>query len=161
MKPSPLISLAVLTAVLIAITSEPSYAAAADKASAPNACTLLSTEELGRLLNNPIRRPRPGTAEKGTNCRFSVGGTDTLNLSLWPTTPKDFDEFKKTLADGGAILENASGVGDAAYYWDNRIYVRTGNNGVTVWLGVPVDGVSQKQRQTVLSVAKAAVSRLR
>lgn len=74
---------------------------------------------------------------------------------------KSFDEFKKTLADNGAVLENVSGVGDASYYWDNRIYVRTGDNGVTVWLGMSVDGVDQKQRQMVLSVAKAAVNRLR
>jgi hypothetical protein len=28
-----------------------------------------------------------------------VGGTDALNISLWPTTPKDFDEFERTLSD--------------------------------------------------------------
>lgn len=161
MKSALLISLAGLTAILIAIRAEPTHATAAEKASVSNACTLLSTEELGRLLDSPIRRPRPGTAEKGTACRFTVGGTDTLNISLWPTTPKDFDEFKKMIADNGAILENVSGVGDAGYYWDNRLYVRTGDNGVTVWFGVPIDGVDQKQRQRVLSVAKAAVNRLR
>lgn len=160
-KPVLLLCMAGLTAVSIAMTAEFSHPAAADKASTPNACSLLSTEELGRLLGNPVRRPRPGTAEQGTTCRFAVGGTNNLNMSLWPTTPKDFDEFKKTLADNGAILENVSGVGEAGYYWDNRIYVRTGDNGVRVWFGVPVDGVDQQQRHTVISVAKAAVNRLR
>ena len=161
MKRALLVWAAGITALLITITAEPLHAAAAENTSALNACSLLSTEELGRLLDSPIRRPRPGTAEKGTACRFAVGGTDSLNISLWPTTPKDFDEFKKMLADNGASLENVSGVGDAGYYWDNRIYARTGNNGVTVWLGSPAEGVDQKQRQMVLSVAKAAVNRLR
>jgi hypothetical protein len=161
MKSALLIVATGLTAILIAATAEILQAAVAEKPPVANACSLLSTEELGRLLDSPIRRPRPGTAEKGTNCRFSVGGADTLNISLWPATSKDFDEFKKTLADNGASLENVSGVGDAGYYWDNRIYVRTGDNGITVWLGTPVSDVDQKRRQMVLSVAKAAVNRLR
>ncbi|SLM48722.1 exported protein of unknown function [Nitrospira japonica] len=162
MKPLLLMTAAGLIAIFTAMQGEPSHAAAAEKKpSEPNACSLLSIEELGRLLGSPIRRPRPDTAEKGTACRFSVGGTDTLNISLWPTTPKSFDEFKKTLSDGGARLENVAGVGDAGYYWDTRIYVRTGDNGVTVWFGVSVDGVNQKRRQQVFSVAQAAVNRLR
>jgi hypothetical protein len=52
-----------------------------------------------------------------------------------------------------------SGVGDAGYYWDNRIYVPTGDNGVMVWLGLSVDGVDQKQRHMVFTVAKAAVNK--
>jgi hypothetical protein len=51
-------------------------------------------------------------------------------------------------------------VGDAGYYyWDNRIYVPTGDNGVMVWLGLSVDGVDQKQRHMVFTVAKAAVNK--
>ncbi|MGC4098034.1 MAG: hypothetical protein QM706_13040 [Nitrospira sp.] len=161
MKPALLISMAGLAAILIAATAAPMHAAPADTASVPNACTLLSTEELGRLLDNPIRRPRPGTAEKGTTCRFAVGATDTLNISIWPTTPKDFDAFKKILADDGVKLDNISGVGDEGYYWDNRLYVRAGDKGITVWFGVPAGGVDQKQRKTVFSVANAAVNRLR
>ena len=161
MKRALLVYAAGITAIFITIKADPLHAAAAENTSALNACSLLSTEELGRLLDSPIKRPRPGTAEKGTACRFAVGGTDSLNISLWPTTPKDFDEFKKTLAENGMTLENVPGVGDAGYYWDNRIYARTGDQGITVWLGSPVEGVDQKQRQMVLSVAKAAVNRLR
>ena len=161
MKPTLLIIAAGLAAIIIGMTLGMTHAATPDKTTGLNACSLLSTEELNRLFNGPVRRPRAETAEKGTACRFAVAGTNTLNISLWPTSVKSFDEFKKTLADNGAVLENVSGVGDASYYWDNRIYVRTGDNGVTVWLGMSIDGVDQKQRQMVLSVAKAAVNRLR
>lgn len=125
-----------------------------------DACTLLSLQELSQIVGSTVRRPRPDTAQAGTACRFSTT-TDTLNITLWPTTPKEFDEFRKTLAESGATLESATGVGDAAFYWNNRIYVRVGNHGLTVWLGTPTDGVEQKRRQLVLAVAKAGAAKLR
>src|SRR5688572_5091456 len=116
----------ILAASALVVECTSANAASSRKSTEIDACSLLSTEELSRILGSPVRRPRPGTAQEGTTCRFGVGGTDTLNISLWPTTQNNFAEFKKTLAEGGAKLEDLSGTGDAGFYWENRIYVLAG-----------------------------------
>jgi hypothetical protein len=134
--------------------------ATATPAQAPDACTLLSTEEIAQIIGKPVRKPRPDTAQEGTACRFPMA-METLNISLWPTDAKRFDAFRKTLAENGATLESTSGVGDVAYFWNDRIYVRVGNHGLTVFLGAPQDASDPERRQTVVAVAKAGVAKLR
>ena len=143
-----------------AILSASLLLAHATTVQAADACTLLTTQEIAQIVGTPVRKARPETAQEGTACRFPMA-MDTLNISLWPTDAKNFEEFRKTLAESGATLENASGVGDAAYFWDDRIYVRVGDQGLTVWLGTPRDGSDPERRRTVVAVANAGVAKLR
>jgi hypothetical protein len=87
-KPTLLITGARLAAMVIGMTLNMTHAASPDKTTGINACSLLSTEELSRLFNGPVRRPRAETAEKGTACQFAVAGANTLNIPLWPTSVK-------------------------------------------------------------------------
>jgi hypothetical protein len=145
---------------LAAVVINAGLFASATTVQPPHACALLSTEEIAQIVGERVRKPRPDTAQEGTACRFPMA-METLSISLWPTDAKSFDEFRKTLAASGAKLESTSGVGDVAYFWDDRIYVRVGTHGLTVWLGAPQDGSDPKRRQTVVAVAKAGVAKLR
>lgn len=130
-------------------------------ARAAEACTLLSTEEVSQILGQRVRKPLPDTAQAGTSCRFPAV-TETVNISLWPTNASEFQEFRKTLAENGARLEDAASIGDSAYFWeDNRIYVRVGDQGLTVTLAGAGDGIGPKRRAVVLAIATAGVAKLR
>ena len=137
-------------------------ASAKEKAVAENeACNLLTLEEISRATGSPARRPRPDTAEKGSGCSFSIG-IETLRISLWPTTREEFEEFRKLISESYPNdVETVSGVGDQAYWWTNRIYVRKGSRGLTVFFGNSRDSVHQNDRDRVLAVAKAALAKLR
>jgi hypothetical protein len=125
-----------------------------------DACTLLTSEEIATIVAERVRKARPQTAQEGTACAFPMA-SGNLNISLWPTDARKFDEFRKTLTEAGARLESTSGVGDAAYFWDDRIYVRVGNQGLTIWHGAPQDGVDTRRRNMVVAVAKAGIAKLR
>lgn len=126
---------------------------------AGDACTLLSSDEIAQILGQRVGTPRPDIAEEGTACRFP-GATESVVITLWPTDARGFEEARGTLNDSGAKLESASNIGDAAYFWDDRIYVRKGTQALTVFLS-DADGVSDPQRrETVIAIAKAGLAKL-
>jgi hypothetical protein len=145
-----------LIAVLVAFI--PTQSRAADSPALPDACSLFSIEELGTLLDTRVRRGRPDTAEQGTSCRFTLPA-ETLTISLWPTTPHEFDAFRQTLADSGVELEAAAALGDSAYYWDNRLYVRRAHQGLTIQLG-DVTQADPERRRKLQAIARAALAKL-
>lgn len=149
-----LLSTGLASMLISAVLAIPSTAVAAD------ACTLLSVDELAKIIGQRVRKPRPDTAEKGTACGFGTA-TDSVSIALWPTNAKDFAEFRKLLAENGAKIEDASGLGDAAYFWeDDRVYVRLGDQGLTVTLGGGDDSFDAKRREIVMAIAKAGIAKL-
>ncbi len=98
-----------------------------------------------------------------TNCYYSSsrGG---LNVWSVPAVSKaSFDDFRALLEAQGKAPETVTGVGDDAYFWDERIYVRVGGRGLTIELNQ--DALNPKpsgaRRAVALALAKAGVSRLR
>ncbi|HMN81754.1 MAG TPA: hypothetical protein PKA20_17780 [Burkholderiaceae bacterium] len=128
---------------------------------AADACTLLSSEEIAKIMGQRVRKPSPSTAQEGTSCRFPTA-METVTIALWPTTAKSFEEFRKTLVQNGVKVENASGLGDTAYFWDDRVYARVGQQGLTVYLSLAgTGGFDLKRRETAVAIAKAGIAKLR
>lgn len=143
---------AAVLGVTLLVASRPALAA--------DACTLLTSEEVAQIIGQRVRKPKPETAQAGTSCRFPTA-TDTVTISLWPTNAKNFAEARKILEDEGVKIENAPGIGDAAHFWDDdRIYVRVGNQGLTVTLSGGGEGLDPKRRAITLALAKAGVAKL-
>ena len=88
----------------------------------PEACSLLSVEELEKALGRQFGRSRQRQEQSGTSCRFAAGAGGSITVSVAASSKADFDHFRKLLADQGAKPEVVSGVGGDSYYWDSRIY---------------------------------------
>ena len=126
----------------------------------PEACSLLSVEELEKTLGRQFGRSRQRQEQSGTSCRFTAGAGGSITVSVAASTKADFDHFRKLLVDQGSKPAVVSGVGDDAYYWDNRIYVRVGNRAMTIWNGEPQQS-AEKLRGEVLALAKVLAPKLR
>ncbi len=127
---------------------------------APDACSLLSVEELEKALGRPFGRSRQRQEQSGTSCRFTAGAGGSITVSVATTSKAGFDQFRKLLTDEGKRPEAVSGVGDDAYYWDARIYVRVGARSMTIWNGEPKQA-GDKLRGEVLTLAKLLAPKLR
>jgi hypothetical protein len=127
---------------------------------APEACSLLSVEELEKALGRPFGRSRQRQEQSGTSCRFTAGAGGSITVSVAATLKADFDQFRKLLTDEGKRPEAVSGVGDDAYYWDARIYVRVGSRSMTIWNGEPKQA-GDKLRGEVLTLARLLAPKLR
>jgi hypothetical protein len=126
----------------------------------PEACTLFTVEEVSKALGRPLGRSRQKQEPAGTTCAFSAAG-GTINISVTPSsTKKDFDDMKKLLIDQGVKVEPITGVGDDAYWWDNRIYARVGNRWLAAWNGDPRQP-TDKVRKEMLALAALGVPKLR
>lgn len=132
---------------------------AAPGQTAGDACRLLSADEIAKLVGQPVGQPSPAEAEEGTACRFSTA-TDAVLISLWPTDDRAFEDYRGTLSARGAKLELAPEVGDAAYFMDDRLYVRKGTQALTVVIMGGGDGVDARRRETVVAIAKAGLAKL-
>lgn len=126
----------------------------------PEACSLLSVEELEKTLGRQFGRSRQRQEQSGTSCRFTAGAGGSITVSVAASSKADFDQFRKLLADQGDKPAAVSGVGDDAYYWDNRIYVRVGSRAITIWNGEPQQS-AEKLRGEVLMLAKVLAPKLR
>lgn len=136
-------------------------AQATAQGSAPEACALFTLDEAGKAVGRSFRRARPGKQPGATTCALLGGMGGTINISVSPSgSKKEFDEFRKVLADEGEKVEAVSGVGDDAYYWGARLYVRVGNRWLVMWNGDPNQPV-EKGRAEVLALARLGVPKLR
>ncbi len=127
----------------------------------PEACALFTLGQAGQATGRTFRRTRPGSQPGATTCDL-IGGTEgNINVVLSPSaSKKDFDEFRTLLEDQGEKLEAVSGVGDDAYYWGTRIYVRAGARHLTIWNGDPMQPAADV-RADVLALAKLAQPKLK
>jgi len=126
----------------------------------PEACSLLSVEELEKALGRQFGRSRQRQEQSGTSCRFTAGTGGSITVSVAASSKADFDQFRKLLADQGNKPAPVSGVGDDAYYWDDRIYVRVGSRAISIWNGEPQQS-AEKRRAEVLTLAKVLAPKLR
>jgi hypothetical protein len=149
-----------LVLVVILMFGRAAVAAGVLQAPALDACTVLTLQELSSAAGVAVQRPRPDSAPEGDSvCRFRAG-TDTLTLAIGADNRANFDELRKLLVDQGNSVEPVSGVGTAAYFWDNRIYVLAGTRSFSVQVGEAAP-VSAKHRQMAQAVARLVAAKVR
>lgn len=83
-----------------------------------------------------------------------------MTVALWPTTANDFQKARDFLSETGEELETIPNFGDAAYFWGDRVHVRKGTQGLTVYIGGTGDGSDLKLRETVVALARAGLAKL-
>jgi hypothetical protein len=132
--------------------------AAAQSPPVPDACTVLSLDELSGAAGVRVLRPRPDTAQDGSACRFRAGA-ETLSVAIGRWTAADRAEFRKLLKEQGMSVEPVPGLGDEAFFWDNRIYVYAGRTHFSVTVGDAGPPADAKRRQMALGVAKALAAK--
>ncbi len=144
----------------IAAAAEPVAQASAQDL-APEACALFTLEEVGMTLGRSFPRARPGKAPGATTCAF-VGGTEgTINVLVSPSSSKkEFDDLRQLVIEQGEQVEAVTGVGDDAYYWDTRIYLRVGKRCLVIWNSDPSQPAA-KVRADVLALAELGAAKLR
>jgi hypothetical protein len=128
---------------------------------ATDACGLFTLEEAGKALGRTFRRARPDQQPGGTTCSLSGGTEGSIVLALSPAaSKKNFDDFRKLLAEQGEKVEPVKGVGDEAFYWGDRIQVLTGTKMLVIYNGDSTQP-SAKVRADILTLAKLAVPKLK
>jgi hypothetical protein len=145
-----------LAAVLSLLGGEPAVNGALH-AQAVDACTVLTLQELSSAAGVSVQRPRPDSAPEGDSiCRFRAG-TDTLTLAIGRSTRANFDELRQLLIEEKNSVVPVNGVGIAAYFWDNRIYVFAGTRSFSVQVGeaAPVSAKHQQMAQAVATLVAA------
>ena len=128
-----------------------------------NACTIIPQAELQTMLGrSDLGRGKPQEDPGGSTCRFPSRSGPDVTLSVAPGTKAVFDDFKKILNEAGEKLESVTGVGDAAFVWQEgtRIYALAGKNVVAVTF--QADGAtSPKQKSELITLAKTVIARLK
>ena|SRR5688572_30735802 len=131
------------------------------QAAAPDACALFTLEEAGKATGRTFRRARPDKGPEGTMCAFIGGTGGNLNVSLSPSSSKKtLDDFRKLLVEQGEKIEPVSGLGDEAFYWGDRLHVRTGSRLLVIYNG-DSSQPSAKVRPEILALAKLGVTKLK
>ena len=154
--------LVVLIAFVSAAFASSAGAASLAQAAAPEACGLITLDEANKATGRNFQRARPGKGQgdSGTTCDFISGVDGTLILTLSDSSKKDHDTFRQLLVRQGQKLEAVPGLGDDAYFWDDRINVLSGTRLVVIFNGDPMQP-SAKVRPMVLALARLAVTKLK
>ena len=135
---------------------------AAPRTDAADACAVITIEDVTIATGRKdFGRGKP--KDGGTSCYYSSSRGSVTVWVIESQSRKDFDDFRQLLLDQGKSVENRSGVGDAAYFWDDRLYVHVGTRGLTVQVGAnelkPADHGAV--RAAVLGIALSGADRLR
>jgi hypothetical protein len=136
-----------------------------EKTGAFDACTFLGRDEIIAALGSQDF----GSGEQrdgGTECRYI---SSHLSLTVWTNgslPPESFQEFRDVLKEQHQRIEVAPGIGDDAYFWedrrDDRIYVRVGGRGFTL----EIHHQSSREPRTptrpaLLTLARSGAAKLR
>jgi hypothetical protein len=137
------------------------------------ACSLLSNDEIKKELGartSPFLDQLPPNEEKlkngGSECfRANI----TIQLDAHPVS--GFEETRKRYAESGrTTFQSVSGLGDAAYAYDQDpgksshvvgVFVKAGQHVLTISMDVNENDSVDALRADVLALAKAAVAKLR
>ena len=122
----------------------------------PDACALLTEEEIGTAIGTTVRSSQPRSVPEGSECLYQTRADIMLKISVSPVSAQDFDELRELF---GVDAEVVPDLGDAAYYLENdRIYMRVGMLQFVVNRGEPGDA---SFREALLTMARIAEPRLK
>lgn len=135
-------------------------ASAAGIAASPDACTVLSIDEIKAALGRKeLSPPKSSQAAGGySDCRFPGGAAGDVRVTLSPPlkdAKESFDMKPEIYAAEGKTVEKVAGVGDAAYYWPDTIEFRVGGRTVSLW----VNRMSRTEAPAVLKTALIGLAR--
>ena len=117
-------------------------------------CTFFSKAELESAFGVPFGPPKKGRNEP--SCRFYNSTTGSVTVRAGEeVSPRDFDALRDQI---GADAERVSGIGESAYFWGPKLYVR--NNGRQLILYVSTDQLTPQLRTTLTSLGKLGAPRL-
>jgi hypothetical protein len=120
-----------------------------------DACTFFSKAELEAAFGVPFAPPKPGRNEP--TCRFYNSNTGSVTVRAGePISAQDFDALREEI---GAEAETVNGIGEGAYLWGARIYVR--NNGRQLMINVSTGQLTPQLRTALTSLGKLGAPRLR
>jgi hypothetical protein len=126
-----------------------------------DACGLFTVEEASKVTGRSFIRARLDKEAEGTTCTLTGATGSNIGVTLSPAPVKKVsDDFRKLLADQGEKTESVSGLGDDAYFWGNRIYVRARNQ-LLVITSLDVRQAEAKARVEILALARLGVPQLK
>jgi hypothetical protein len=126
-----------------------------------DACGLFTLEDAGKAVGRTFRRARPGKEAEATTCSLIGGTGSNITIALSPSpSKKDFDDLRKLLVEQGEKPETVTGVGEDAYFWGGRIYVRVRNQLLAI-SNFDSNLPEATARAQVLALAKLALLKLK
>ena len=125
-----------------------------------DACTLASREEIKAALERPELGPaKNGRASGGySDCTFPGLGAGDVRILLSPPSKdaaRDFELKEQVLKEEQKTFEKLSGIGEGAYYYDDRLEFRAGDRIVAVW----VNRTPRTEADTTVRVALTTLAR--
>jgi uncharacterized protein YdhG (YjbR/CyaY superfamily) len=157
-----------LTAVVALFSSsaalalqQPQAAPPAAKAGPMRACSLLTRAEVKKLLPWPPQLEQFPNEEEPIGTTGSSCGYPTVFIQVLPFSQRMIDSAKQR-----DKLEPVSGVGDEAYFHDNKnryaeLYVKTGKYLLTLQGDVPTGKTSESIKPAVVALARLLAERVR
>ncbi|HEX6576604.1 MAG TPA: hypothetical protein VF042_16670 [Gemmatimonadaceae bacterium] len=125
-------------------------------ATGADACAFITQKDLESTLGNVFAAGKPTQGEP--SCTFTATNGLTIAVAL-PTAQVSEAEFNSWKQMAGAGAESVSGVGDAAYFWNSRLYIRSGNR--TATLSVTDRDLTPELKAGLRKLGEVAASRLR
>ena len=131
------------------------------------ACSLASADEIkAAFARKQLGPPKDGRAAGGySECTFPGLGAGDIRIVVTPPSKDarlDFDLKKEILNEEQKKFETLSGIGDGAYYYDDRLEFLVGNRIAAVWMNRTSRSESELTVKTALmTVASSMTSALR
>ena len=130
--------------------------AVSDSAKSIDPCTFLTKEDLQSALGYTLE---PGAPTQGEpSCRFVSSSGDTVTIAM-PTanvTEADFNSWRQM---AGPSAEPVTGIGDAAYFWGPRLYVRVGVKTFTI--SITAKELTPQLRAGLTALGQSGAAKLR
>jgi hypothetical protein len=137
-------------------SATPSAAPAQSPPKSTDPCTFLTEKDLESALGYVFTTGKPTQGEP--SCTFTATSGDSVIVAI-PTASVSDAEFNSWKQMAGADAEPVSGVGDAAYFWNSRLYIHSGNRTATI--SVVDRDVTPELKAGLRKLGEMAASRLR
>lgn len=118
-------------------------------------CALFTKAELEAAFGYPLQ---PGRLDASKQlCSYNGRNNESITIAM-DTAPVRPDEFlqSQSMLEGKPV----SGIGDAAFFFLSRLYIRVGSRSFTISAG-EADEPSAKVKAALTSLGKAAVPRVK
>lgn len=125
----------------------------------PDPCALLSREEIVTAVGPRELGPerQESAPNGGRGCSYPARSGGSVNIAVGVQSADSFQAVRGLLDQEANKPESVADIGDEAYYWADRIYVRVGKRSLTIWIG----SAGRENRAAVLALAKVVVPKLR
>ena len=152
---------------LISVVALLAVAPATTKAQQLDACTVVSADEIKTALGRQsIGAAKASRGPNGfSDCTFAGSGAGDVRIMLEPPNKNaaaDFNLKPEILTEERKKFEKLTGVGDGAFYYEDRLEFRAGNRLGAVWVNrTPRTEAASAVKTSLTTLAKRIVDRLR